>query len=72
MELRVWQKAHRLTLEAYRVTALFPREELRGFTGQIRRSAASIPANIAEGCGGMAIDTIGYRLPAIGLDGGST
>ncbi|GIW03862.1 MAG: four helix bundle protein [Thermomicrobiales bacterium] len=50
-ELKVWQKAHSLTLEAYRVTASFPREELFGLTSQVRRAASSIPANIAEGCG---------------------
>ncbi|MBE0431815.1 MAG: four helix bundle protein [Dehalococcoidia bacterium] len=50
-DLEVWQKAHSLTLEVYRVTRAFPRDELYGLTGQIRRSCASIPANIAEGCG---------------------
>jgi four helix bundle protein len=49
--LTVWQKAHDLTVELYRVTASFPREELFGLTSQIRRSASSVPANIAEGCG---------------------
>jgi four helix bundle protein len=50
-ELKVWQKAHRLTLKVYRATSTFPKAELYGITSQIRRSAASIPANIAEGCG---------------------
>ncbi|MEA2582213.1 MAG: hypothetical protein QOF33_298 [Thermomicrobiales bacterium] len=50
-DLKVWEKSHRLTLEAYGVTALFPRAEMFGLTSQIRRSVASIPANIAEGCG---------------------
>jgi four helix bundle protein len=50
-DLRVWEKAHRLTLELYKVTALFPRHELYGLTSQIRRAGASIGANIAEGCG---------------------
>jgi len=49
--LKVWDKSHQLALAAYKATARFPREELYGVTGQIRRSAASIPANIAEGCG---------------------
>ena len=48
-ELKVWQKAHELTLEVYRATANFPREELYGITSQIRRCAASVPANLAEG-----------------------
>src|SRR5438477_4387253 len=49
--LRVWAAAHQLTLAAYRITRRFPRDELYGLTAQIRRSAASICANIAEGCG---------------------
>src|SRR5437868_1731497 len=50
-ELKVWQKAHELTLAVYQVTAKFPREELYGLTMQMRRAGASIPANLAEGCG---------------------
>ncbi len=50
-ELKVWEKGHRLTLAVYRVTGGFPKDELYGMTSQIRRSCASIPANIAEGCG---------------------
>jgi four helix bundle protein len=50
-ELNVWRKAHLLTLEIYRVTAGFPREERFGLTGQLRRSCSSIPANLAEGSG---------------------
>lgn len=50
-ELKVWQKAHDLTLEVYKATSTFPRDELYGLTSQIRRSCSSIPANIAEGCG---------------------
>ncbi len=49
--LTVWQKAHQLVLAVYRATAQLPKEELYGLTSQIRRAAASIPANIAEGCG---------------------
>ncbi|MGD8452278.1 MAG: four helix bundle protein [Phycisphaerae bacterium] len=48
-ELKVWQKAHELTLAVYRATAAFPREELYGIVSQIRRAASSIPANLAEG-----------------------
>jgi four helix bundle protein len=50
-ELKVWQKAHEVTLLLYRVTAAFPREELYGLTSQLRRASASIAANLAEGCG---------------------
>jgi four helix bundle protein len=50
-ELEVWRKAHALTLAVYGASASFPREELYGLTSQIRRSAASVPTNIAEGCG---------------------
>ena len=50
-ELKVWQKSHGLTLAGYETTSAFPREEIYGLTSQIRRSSASIPANISEGCG---------------------
>jgi four helix bundle protein len=50
-QLAVWEKSHRLTLAVYKTTSSFPREELYGLTSQIRRASASIPANIAEGCG---------------------
>jgi four helix bundle protein len=50
-DLHVWQKAHHLALAVYRLTASFPREELYGLTTQLRRSASSIAANLAEGCG---------------------
>jgi four helix bundle protein len=50
-ELKVWHKAHALTLDVYRATKSFPREELYSLTNQIRRAAVSIGANIAEGAG---------------------
>jgi len=50
-ELMVWQKAHRMVMDIYRVTRDFPDDERFGLVSQLRRSAASIPANIAEGCG---------------------
>ena len=48
--LRVWEKAHRLTLDIYSSSKLFPREEMYGLTSQMRRASASIGMNIAEGC----------------------
>ena len=50
-ELKVWEKSHRLALAVYKTTCNFPKGELYGLTGQIRRSCVSVPANIAEGCG---------------------
>lgn len=50
-DLKVWERAHTLTLEIYRVTRNFPHEERYGLKSQIRRSSASMAANIAEGCG---------------------
>jgi four helix bundle protein len=49
--LKVWEKAHRITLEVYRVTRPFPPSETYGLTSQLRRSAASVPSNLAEGTG---------------------
>lgn len=48
-QLIVWQKAHQVALDTYRVTAEFPPDERFGLTSQMRRSAASVPTNIAEG-----------------------
>ncbi|MEE8399101.1 MAG: four helix bundle protein [Desulfobacterales bacterium] len=50
-DLKVWQKAYALCLEIYRITRGFPKEERYGLTSQIRRSAVSVPSNIAEGYG---------------------
>ncbi|BDA76508.1 S23 ribosomal protein (plasmid) [Calothrix sp. PCC 7716] len=50
-DLKVWQKSHKLVLSVYEVTANFPKYELYGLTSQMRRASASIPTNIAEGCG---------------------
>ncbi len=50
-DLIVWHKAHEMTLAIYSASAGFPLEELYGLTSQLRRSAASIGANIAEGSG---------------------
>lgn len=51
LDLKTWQKAMALTLDVYRCTRSFPRDEIYGLTSQIRRSAVSIPSNIAEGKG---------------------
>ncbi len=47
-ELNVWQKSYELCLKIYTITAILPNEERYGLTSQIRRSAVSIPSNIAE------------------------
>ena len=49
--LKVWEKAHTLTLAIYKAVEGFPKQELCALTDQIQRAAVSIPANIAEGCG---------------------
>ena len=49
--MNVWQKSYELCLKIYRITAKFPNEEKYGLTSQIRRSAVSIPSNIAVGYG---------------------
>jgi four helix bundle protein len=50
-DLRVWQDAMVLAVACFRLTREFPREEMFGMSSQIRRSASSIAANIAEGYG---------------------
>ncbi|MCL6217172.1 four helix bundle protein [Zunongwangia pacifica] len=47
----VWQKSHQLTLEVYKLSAKYPKEETFNLVSQIKRSSSSIPTNIAEGCG---------------------
>jgi four helix bundle protein len=50
-DLKVWAKAHEVTFLVYDETRTFPREEMYGLTSQLRRAAASVAANIVEGCG---------------------
>jgi four helix bundle protein len=50
-ELLAWQRGMDLVEEIYRATAAFPKDEMYGLTGQLRRAAVSIPSNIAEGQG---------------------
>jgi four helix bundle protein len=50
-DLLVWKVAHELTLEVYKLSQAFPRDELFGLTSQLRRATSAVPANIAEGNG---------------------
>lgn len=50
-ELKIWQRSRELVKEMYKLTRKFPDEELYILTREIRRTAISIPSNIAEGCG---------------------
>ena len=50
-DLRVWQEAMSLVTDVYKGTSTYPREEMYGLTSQMRRSAISVPSNIAEGKG---------------------
>lgn len=48
-DLIVWEKAYKLALDVYKITKIFPKDELYALTNQLRRAAISISANIAEG-----------------------
>ena len=67
-ELIVWRKSMDLTVKIYRLTRQFPAEERYGITSQMRRAAASIPANIAEG---QARRSTGEFLQSLGVARGS-
>ena len=61
-DLRVWQKGMDLAADVYRLSRCWPKEELYGLTSQARRSAASVPANIAEGYGRQSSGSYGQFL----------
>ena len=50
-DLKVWQLAMDMVIQVYRCTGSFPKQEIYGLTSQMRRSAVSVPSNIAEGKG---------------------
>lgn len=68
--LKVWEKAHALALTVYKASAAFPSRESFGISAQIRRAAASIPANLAEGCGRQSDRELG-RYVAIAMGSAS-
>jgi four helix bundle protein len=61
-QLNVWEESHSLTLEIYKATKLFPKEELFGLISQIRRASVSLASNIAEGCGRETIRDYAHFL----------
>lgn len=61
-ELKVWEKAHLLTLNVYEQTKSFPKEELYSLTNQLRQAASSVPTNIAEGCGKNSNNELAHYL----------
>ena len=61
-DLKVWARAHQITLAIYRATREFPREETYGMVSQLRRCSASVAANIAEGCGRVVNPEFGRFL----------
>lgn len=67
-DLVVWQQAMDLVVDAYRISALFPRDEKYGLVQQLRRAAVSVPSNIAEGHGR---DHMGDYLHQLSIANGS-
>ena len=61
-KLKVWEKAHELTLDIYKISNNFPKEEIYALSLQIRRASASIGLNIAEGCGRVTIPDFKHFL----------
>ncbi|HET8809046.1 MAG TPA: four helix bundle protein [Flavobacteriaceae bacterium] len=68
-QLKIWQKAMDIVEDTYRLTIQFPKEEKYGLTSQMRRSAVSIPSNIAEGSGR---NTNGEFKNFLGISSGSS
>lgn len=68
-KLKIWQIAMDLVVDVYKSTDNFPKEEKYGLTSQMRRSAVSIPSNIAEGSGRNSNQQFNYFL---GVSSGST
>jgi four helix bundle protein len=66
---KVWQRGHKFTLDVYKQTKKFPKEDLFGMSSQLRRASTSIPINIAEGCGRRSDAEFAYFL---NIAGGST
>ncbi|MCX6808422.1 MAG: four helix bundle protein [Candidatus Berkelbacteria bacterium] len=66
-DLKAWQEGHRLVLLTYKLTKLFPKEELFGITNQMRRAVVSITSNIAEGFSRNTVkDKIQFYAIALG------
>lgn len=66
-DLKLWEKAHQLTLTVYQVSGDFPKDEVYGLTSQLRRACVSIGANLAEGCGrGSDLDFARFLQIAMG------
>ena len=66
-DLKVWEKAYKLCINIYQITKAFPNDEKYGIVSQVRRSAVSIPSNIAEGYGrGTTQDYIRFLYIAYG------
>jgi len=68
-KLQIWQRSHQLTLQVYKQTETFPKAERFGLVDQMRRSAASIPANIAEGSNRSEGDLTRFLQIALGSAG---
>ena len=68
-DLKIWQKAMDITVDCYKATENFPKEEKYGLTSQLRRSAVSVPSNISEGAGR---NTNGEFKQFLGIANGSS